>query len=204
MQKSFTQGTKRQTITDLESYAKIAIQNGYYFEALWIYFALIDDRVQSLLFHASAPAKINDRDTANLRFRSSARKITKTSIVMLGKKINIWRLCNNVSSSLGDYPVLVDPIFSKSDIESLIVELENWLETRNNLMHSLPYIEDGIATSYTKLLPYVKKGESIFNQIRKYTNRVRGRAKKQRLSGSKRRHLNRKVDYQNLTFDIIP
>ncbi len=92
---------------ELKSKLKLALSKEFYFETVMLEYAIIEDRTASVLFHAGVCKNPYD----------SSKKLTNK--------------LNSIEQQIGKG----HPAISKKFDESLIAEIRNWKEERNDFVH---------------------------------------------------------------------
>ena len=148
---------KHYTYVAVKKKRNLALKNEFYLEAIFIDYAIIEDRLNSWLYHIAA---LNNRVDWNITKRNSVspylRKMVednkKRDTVTLSKKsitgkIDIiesvlkWSLSNSPRDELTKYEIaLKEQIERQTDAYHYLTQLENlkeWLKYRNELIHAL-------------------------------------------------------------------
>ncbi len=141
----FTNIEKNEKYRDLMSKLKNAIENEYYYEAIFIEYAIAEDRTESLLKHANLPY----RDETNNGF-----KITrKISIIETNKIYN-------------------DQVIRDALPLQFFTELRFWIKSRNNLIHNSAtrkyrdtYVEEVAKKGYELILILNSKSTKITHYL---------------------------------------
>ena len=105
---SITNEEKRQVYTILKAKLKIALQQGFYLEALLLEYAIIEDRLSSILRSADLVYIQND-----------------------GKEISIQKKINKIRNANESKRF---PIYRRVPLD-LILDIEEWKGIRNDLVH---------------------------------------------------------------------
>ena len=104
---TITNEEKRQVYAELKSRLKLALSKEFYFEAVMLEYAIIEDRTASVLFHAGICKNPYD----------SSKKLSNK--------------LNSIEQQIGKG----HPVISKKFDAALIAEIRNWKEERNDFVH---------------------------------------------------------------------
>lgn len=104
---TITNEEKRQVYAELKSRLKLALGKEFYFEAVMLEYAIIEDRTASVLFHAGVCQNPYD----------SNKKLSNK--------------LNSIEFQIGKG----HPVISKKFDAALIAEIRNWKEERNDFVH---------------------------------------------------------------------
>lgn len=130
----------------IEKYNK-AIENGFYFEAIFIGYALIDDRLKSFIYHLNLIDVYRGRKSNNLQLDNELKiilKYDKDSInirnistkIFIIKKILAHLKNNEKRYSYEDMFKQLDNL-NINEVLKKLKEIQNWSEYRNELVHAL-------------------------------------------------------------------
>ena len=158
---------------------------GFYFECLWILYAMLEDRASAFLYYLGF-TKSNDRNsvTGSRKIKSQIRQIFNMTGSKVQYKFNnlygkITRICdvikwrNSVQDEITDYQKAVKKAiegFSKNQdfLDALKYLEDEWRDKRNQLVHAL-FNKDPQAV-ILELQPLVEQG---YNAVRKLDNAVK-------------------------------
>ena len=131
----------------------LARAQGFYFECIFILYALMEDRLSSFLFHAGVTNKTRLKITTNLQVRPGLARIIQldevempqltfiNSKIKLVRQILAWSRTYTVESAREIYPdVLCGQIAKTQLVEEtidLLVAIDTWRDARNELVHAL-------------------------------------------------------------------
>lgn len=104
---TITNQEKRQVYAELKSKLKLALNKKFYFEAVMLEYAIIEDRTASVLFHAGVCENPYD----------SSKKLTNK--------------LNSIEQQIGKG----HPVIAKKFNKALIGEIRNWKDERNDFVH---------------------------------------------------------------------
>lgn len=147
---------KQQTYRTLLGRYKKALDNGFYFEALLIEYAMIEDRLRSFLFYIGA---FREREAKNINVKKTKAKLRVlyygTEELANGKKMNIdqisvkedlirksiiWAI-NHEGTPDDDYlAVLKETYIGYLDLDGILStldEIDEWRRYRNEIIHGL-------------------------------------------------------------------
>lgn len=172
---------------------KLAVRSEFYFEAMMIVYAMLEDRLLSLLYYTGVLEKRSDikisiktkvflSDIIAEYEKNATKELPNikniTGKMEMVKVMLTWaKSCENIS---GKYPELLKGILEGIDIGGLLdvlEELKPWLKYRNEIIHAS--MNKNIDSLYEKLGEKVEKGMGyarfIDEQVRalKKDNRVR-------------------------------
>lgn len=146
-----TNKQKNEKYADLITKMKTAIDNEFYYEAILIEYAILEDRTESLLRHA----KLNTKDENDKEYK-------------LHQKIQILR--KNAK--------YYDPYIKKHLTDELLVSINNWKSDRNTIIHNLVNISYSnneikkIALDGYKIIKNLNNKSTLINKYldKKYQN----------------------------------
>ena len=146
-----TNKQKNEKYADLITKMKTAIDNEFYYEAILIEYAILEDRTESLLRHA----KLNTKDEYNKEYK-------------LHQKIQILR--KNAK--------YYDTYIKKHLTDELLVSINNWKSNRNTIIHNLVNISYSnneikkIALDGYKIIKNLNNKSTLINKYldKKYQN----------------------------------
>ena len=104
---TITNQEKRQVYAELKSKLKLALNKEFYFEAVMLEYAIVEDRTASVLFHSGVCKNPYD----------SSKKLSNK--------------LNSIELQIGKR----HPVISKKFDASLIAEIRNWKDERNDFVH---------------------------------------------------------------------
>jgi hypothetical protein len=132
---------------------KRAKAGGFHLEAIFILYALIEDRLTAFLFHAgitndtrdniaeNPSVKVQLKDTiTNFNAKQSGIRTASAKIKLI-KELLAWSACYPVKESARNYPeALCKQLNRTKDKEAMIdtlTRIEEWCASRNELVHAL-------------------------------------------------------------------
>ena len=171
---------------------KKALRDGFYFEAMMIVYAMLEDRLKALLYYSGA---FNDRNVVKLSkktkdelmhlYRLEYGEKSKISLINISGKIKLLRaILNWVEFSnediRSDYLRSLKQLFEGVDIGALkecFDNLDEWLKYRNEVMHAamnknLGSLYDSIDIKVEAGMEYARLLDSFARNMKK-DNRVR-------------------------------
>lgn len=172
---------------------KKAIQEEFYFEAMLISYAVLEDRLRSFLYHIGALAnrnsiKINCMKTKNqlkdiVSLYKSDKENESLGITNITGKIKIirctleWELCVNGGYEDDKYLVsLKNQYESNIDVQDALktlAELFEWLDYRNEIIHAL--LNKNIDSLHTELKERTLQGMELARKIDSFVSCVKKR-----------------------------
>jgi hypothetical protein len=141
------------------AHIKSSLQNGCYFESAWLSYALIEDRLTSLL-----------RQTEPIGVKLSkkqAKKHTAGQIRMLGPKI--VELTQRVKT---------DSLLRVQLPDTMLSRLNTWKDERNDLMHGMAAGTMTVTDIQAKIKVHAEEGDDISRKIAATSRRVKKKKKK--------------------------
>lgn len=173
---------------------KKAIDEGFYFEALLIEYALMEDRLRSFLYHVGM---LNQKcDTKGFKrteseimamLRRRNPKASSTSVRNISAKVEVVRAMLDWYASIPEAPkesaylcALWCQFGSRIDVDevsSTLSRLDEWCDYRNEIIHALmnkdPHaVEEGIPRRCEQGMAIVRELDKYVKQI-KYRNLIR-------------------------------
>lgn len=127
------------------------IELGYFFEAAWLEYVLIEDRLSSLLRNSGGEFRPNGKP-----------------ILMMGPKLN------ELKSRMAGNQILKGHL----DSDDLINRLEKWKDARNTLMHSMADGSLTIADIDIKIANLAKTGAKLTRNYASAARRVKRDSRK--------------------------
>ena len=167
-----------------------AIAEGFYFEAMLIEYAMVEDRLRSFLYHAGVLH--NRTDTKGFKktksqilamLKEQNAKAQNTSVVTISAKIQIIRAILNWKNSLSVAPTndkyletLWNQIGSRLTIDEVsetLVSLEDWCAYRNEIIHAL--MNKNLDAVDESISERCERGMNIVRSLDRYVKQVRFR-----------------------------
>ncbi len=186
---------KFMTYKELMKRHKSAMKQEFYFEAMFIVYAMMEDRLTTYLYYIGC---IKDRNTFcfdNPKVSDILKKLAKKyldkkekrlSVNTISGKRNIIRATllwaeNGFEDCEGDYLEVLRKVYQKKTDPTLFMEMltqaENWCEYRNELVHGM--MNKNISSLYETLHTKADEGLEIVRyfdktvQKLKYKNEIR-------------------------------
>ena len=100
---------KNQTYRELMEDLKLAVEKEFYYEAIFIEYAIFEDRTESLIRHSKIEHNLTDKEFT------------------LHNKIKVMKYSNEFKSFY----------CNKHEILKLLTDVDNWRDKRNKLIHDL-------------------------------------------------------------------
>jgi len=176
---------------------KLASSQGFYYECIFILYAMLEDRLSSFLFHAGVVNKTRLKITSNKEVKPSlieiinpGKSITITvkkiqSKIQIMQKILVWSKSYQADETSQKYQDLLAIRLNNSsgrdEIIHILSSIGNWCEARNELVHALmnknteelenaikSVVEEGY--THTRKLDNFVQSFKVRNVIRKQFN----------------------------------
>lgn len=138
--------------TQMGRYQKAARQ-GFYFEGIFILYAVLEDRLSAFLFHAGVLSAGRDKFTTNKNVKPRIDVILRRDVGEQYKIRNIsskikalgnlleWERSFVPGASSKNYPVVlasqIRKVSGKGQMPSILRKIELWSQARNELVHAL-------------------------------------------------------------------
>lgn len=116
--------SKYETYKAMKSNLSKAMKDGFYYQAIFIEYAIIEDRCESVLRHAGVKTTLKNKDGTEQEIK-------------LDTKLN----------KMETHSAFTNPYVRKRITQELVSELRTWKTDRNKLVHDLakiPYNHDSI------------------------------------------------------------
>lgn len=163
---------------------KLAQKDGFYFEGIFILYAMMEDRLSAFLFHAGVVNNSRLKITTNRRVKPDLTTIInpegknqynlrnishKRKVIQL---IMEWSKTYQLNETSSDYKdMLAKQINRTPDLEGMpptLSGIQDWCNSRNELVHAL--LNKGLESQNEKLCALTEDG---FTYCRKLDNIVR-------------------------------
>lgn len=165
-----------------------ALKNEFYFEAIWILYAILEDRTSSFFYHLGFTQTDNRNNIIRKKeIKKQIREIFKMKereknyqLVKLSGKIlriqNLLEWSKNEENANTLYKkeirkVLLNVFSDEEFLKNLNYLNDNWREKRNELTHAL--LIKNIDSVKGELKPLAEKGKDIFNIIDKKVKKIK-------------------------------
>lgn len=165
-----------------------ALKNEFYFEAIWIMYAILEDRTSSFFYHLGFTQTDNRNNIIRKKeIKKQIREIFKMKereknyqLVKLSGKIlriqNLLEWSKNEENANTQYKkeirkVLLNVFSDEEFLKNLNYLNDNWREKRNELTHAL--LIKNIDSVKGELKPLAEKGKDIFNIIDKKVKKIK-------------------------------
>lgn len=165
-----------------------ALKNEFYFEAIWILYAILEDRTSSFFYHLGFTQTDNRNNIIRKKeIKKQIREIFKMKereknyqLVKLSGKIlriqNLLEWSKNEEKANTLYKkeirkVLLNVFSDEEFLKNLNYLNDNWREKRNELTHAL--LIKNIDSVKGELKPLAEKGKDIFKIIDKKVKKIK-------------------------------
>lgn len=124
---------KNQTYRELMEDLKLAVEKEFYYEAIFIEYAIFEDRTESLIRHSKIEHNLSDKEFT------------------LHNKIKVMKYSSEFKSFY----------CNKHEILKLLIDVDNWRDKRNKLIHDLVNTE----LTYDDIKEIAIKGYELVNKL---------------------------------------
>ena len=164
-----------------------AMREGFYFEAVAIDYAMIEDRLRSFIYHAGG---LNTRNSLKLDNSVSKKFLISLYNDYTGKKwqgLNVGNISTkynliravigwvtNTEGAAGKYQIKLKYACESLDAEDVLNcfdELEEWCKYRNEIIHAL--MNKNLSSLYKELADKAEDGMKLANRIDSYVRTVK-------------------------------
>jgi hypothetical protein len=192
---------KQRTYKYYKQRCRKAMANEYYLEAMIIVYALIEDRLRSLLYHIGAIHNFEDRKLNVNKSKRALRRLyfgsdekahnKRLDINKFSVKIELIRctlcLSNKTTESIGDtYLLSLIEMYKRMDVERFLIVLsdaEDWAAYRNEVVHSL--FNKNVYSVNENLKKQVEKGKNIADYLDLQVGKLSGKRNVRSINGIK-------------------
>ena len=160
---------KQRTYKKLLGRYKFAVKNEFYFEAMIIVYAMLEDRLRSVLYYTGV---LKNRDNLSLHKKTKSQVQNIIAIYQKDCKINIKNItgkmqiiksmlvwsteCENVED---EYLLLLKSVLETIDIGAMIETIDclgSWLKYRNEVIHAS--MNKDVDSLYSDLSERIEEG----------------------------------------------
>ena len=124
---------KNQTYRELMEDLKLAVEKEFYYEAIFIEYAIFEDRTESLIRHSKIEHNLSDKEFT------------------LHNKIKVMKYSSEFKSFY----------CNKHEILKLLIDVDNWRDKRNKLIHDLVNTE----LTYDDIKKIAINGYELVNKL---------------------------------------
>ncbi len=185
------------TYKDQMARFKLATSQGFYYEGIFILYAMLEDRLSSFLFHAGVVDKSRQRITTNETVKHQLIPIINpdnspnitvkkiTSKIQIMQRIIAWSESYQVAESEDTFQDILATCLNKSsgreEMKETLASIEKWCSSRNELVHALmnkstDALEESLKSlvaegyTHTRKLDNFVRSFKVHNTIRKQFN----------------------------------
>jgi len=161
---------------------KLAREQGFYFEGIFILFAMMEDRLSSFLFYAGMSNCNRDKVTTNPKVRPQLNAIflkgdwQKNALKGISYKIDLiqhllaWSRSYIFADPSNDYQDMlakqISQTYKADEMITTLGEIKNWCKSRNELVHAL--LNKNLVNQAGRLQLLVEVGYAYTRQLDKF------------------------------------
>ena len=182
---------KYYTYKELMERYKKAYEQGFYFESMFILYAVMEDRLRAILYHSGV---IKERESKNLDYSNNSRYLNEMfyeyngNIARHNHTIDFNKIFNKISMVRAilrwerqntdyissDYLKKLKIQYKEIDNQyylKILNDIEKWKNYRNELIHSI--LENNIESINETLKIKVDEGKQLINQLTELSRLVK-------------------------------
>lgn len=167
---------------------KLAFDQGFYLEAIFILYAMLEDRLAAVLFHAGLTNSVRSKITSNKNVKplmdmicrspsgKAIRSMEKISIKLdLTQKLLVWAADYepdlNASPYLSALAVHLQHTAGVNEFPAVIQQVIDWCKARNELVHAL--MTKSMEGQQDVLINLAKQGYFLSRQVNNFVKSLK-------------------------------
>ena len=206
---------KELTYKELNKKCKLALENKEYETVLLYSYAMIEDRLLSMLHHLYVINRYNDSILPNdyidriirplLGYKSESDKNKLYKIKNISTKINLIKLFNkknkDISPYINDCYRMIDSNIGIGKLSNYFKRLKKWTSIRNEIIHGS--FNKNINDLNNHLKESSIEGYNLAKEISKYTNLIKDNHKQISVRTKWNAIVNNNINNELLNYDIL-
>ena len=206
---------KELTYKELNKKCKLALENKEYETVLLYSYAMIEDRLLSMLHHLYVINRYNDSILPNdyidriirplLGYKSESDKNKLYKIKNISTKINLIKLFNkknkDISPYINDCYRMIDSNIGIGKLSNYFKRLNKWTSIRNEIIHGS--FNKNINDLNNHLKESSIEGYNLAKEISKYTNLIKDNHKQISVRTKWNAIVNNNINNELLNYDIL-
>ena len=206
---------KELTYKELNKKCKLALENKEYETVLLYSYAMIEDRLLSMLHHLYVINRYNDSILPNdyidriirplLGYKSESDKNKLYKIKNISTKINLIKLFNkknkDISPYINDCYRMIDSNIGIGKLSNYFKRLKKWTSIRNEIIHGS--FNKNINDLNNHLKESSIEGYNLSKEISKYTNLIKDNHKQISVRTKWNAIVNNNINNELLNYDIL-